>query len=81
MFISHELLMSFPGFLTQKIPDLPRVRVAYGAPPGYHASQQLAAQVYEATGHRLATLPQAVAECPGYGLERETSPSSLFISG
>lgn len=38
----------------------------YGAAPGYHASQQLAAQVYEATGHRLATLPQAVAECPGY---------------
>eukprot|EP00435_Cladocopium_sp_Y103_P010845 s3835_g2.t2 len=27
---------------------------------GYHASQQLAAQVYEATGHRLATLPQDI---------------------
>lgn len=27
-------------------------------PAGYHASQQLAAQVYEATGYRLATLPE-----------------------
>ena len=27
-------------------------------PPGYHASQQLAAQVYETTGYRLATLPE-----------------------
>ncbi|CAK9107720.1 unnamed protein product [Durusdinium trenchii] len=32
----------------------------FGLFTGYHCSQQLVAQVYESTGHRIATLPQDV---------------------